>query len=318
MYHQRLAPPSTGAPSGRTRCVRAAALTSRQPAASGPCETGRAIDGCSAAPNWTPAPETAAGATPDGAAISSCASKFCHDGLICARRCRQQRRRSAVERGHATGIIDLDGRQTCEHIGTGRRRRAGLLEPVLLEGSQARSPARTRRGTPSQADDDSSLAAGASSSSPPSSAIDLGADSSSTPPSAIDLESGTRADASSAILQDPDGRQCRICFGGEEAEEELGPLFRPCSCRGTMAWVHMECLDRWRYSSSNPQSEFRCDQCKFEYRFGRVAVAYAGSVDRFTLARFLMTPFAVHILSLSALFSAIFVLGFVGKVGPDR
>ena len=85
-----------------------------------------------------------------------------------------------------------------------------------------------------------------------------------------------------------------------------------------MAWVHMECLDRWRYSSSNPQSEFRCDQCKFEYRFGRVAVAYAGSVDRFTLARFLMTPFAVHIMSLSALFSAIFVLGFVGKVGPDR
>ena len=104
-------------------------------------------------------------------------------------------------------------------------------------------------------------------------------------------------------------RVCRICYGGEADEPECGPLFRPCSCRGSMAWVHMNCLDTWRNNSANPRSFYRCEQCHFEYKFGRVFAAY----DRFTLVRFLQTKVAVHLLSLLALCMLVFSAGFVAK-----
>ena len=102
-------------------------------------------------------------------------------------------------------------------------------------------------------------------------------------------------------------KQCRICF--DDADDASNPMLRPCRCRGSMAWVHMGCLDHWRTNSANPRSFYRCDQCHFEYRFGTPA-----GVDRFTVARFLSTRFAVHLLSLAALAAVIFVAGFVAKM----
>jgi RING-variant domain len=31
-----------------------------------------------------------------------------------------------------------------------------------------------------------------------------------------------------------DERQCRICLAGSDEEEELGPLIRPCKCKGSI------------------------------------------------------------------------------------
>eukprot|EP00966_Prymnesium_polylepis_P293020 6767909-Prymnesium_polylepis.1 len=73
-----------------------------------------------------------------------------------------------------------------------------------------------------------------------------------------------------------------------------------------MAWVHVECLDHWRKCSSNPRSFYRCDNCLFEYRFGRVS-------DRLSVARFLGSRFAVHAFSLLALLCLVFVAGFAAK-----
>ena len=106
-----------------------------------------------------------------------------------------------------------------------------------------------------------------------------------------------------------DGRQCRICFeSGSDGEQ--GPLFRPCICRGSMAWVHMECLDTWRKSSVNPRSFYRCEACLFEYKFAKAFNAY----DRFTLARVLNKRGAVHALSLLVLAALVFAGGFVAKL----
>ena len=106
-----------------------------------------------------------------------------------------------------------------------------------------------------------------------------------------------------------DEPMCRICFE-TGSDGEYGPLFRPCSCRGTSAWVHMECLDHWRKSSVNPRSFYRCDQCHFEYRFGRV---FPAGTDKFMLARVLSSRLAVHVLSLFVLLSIVFCGGFVAK-----
>ena len=36
---------------------------------------------------------------------------------------------------------------------------------------------------------------------------------------------------------------CRICYGDED--EENNPLIQPCSCSGTMKFIHYECLKKW-------------------------------------------------------------------------
>lgn len=54
---------------------------------------------------------------------------------------------------------------------------------------------------------------------------------------------------------------CRICHGGESA----GDLLRPCRCRGTIALVHIDCLEHWLRESANSH----CELCKHHFRIVR-------------------------------------------------
>lgn len=79
------------------------------------------------------------------------------------------------------------------------------------------------------------------------------------------------SDASPSNASGSPPRTCRICLG-EEVEENSGlggggdELFSPCLCRGTSAFVHRSCLNDWRRLSTNPNSHFRCDSCRYTYR----------------------------------------------------
>ncbi|KAL1748482.1 hypothetical protein HDZ31DRAFT_79612 [Schizophyllum fasciatum] len=64
-------------------------------------------------------------------------------------------------------------------------------------------------------------------------------------------------------------KQCRICLDGPEAEGELGRLIRPCLCRGSISYVHVECLKRWRLSSTSTKAFYECPQCHYQYRVAR-------------------------------------------------
>jgi hypothetical protein len=68
-------------------------------------------------------------------------------------------------------------------------------------------------------------------------------------------------------------RQCRVCLGGVAEESELGRLFSPCRCKGTMKYVHVQCLDQWRQASARRESFIRCDQCRYEYNLQRTRLA---------------------------------------------
>ena len=115
-------------------------------------------------------------------------------------------------------------------------------------------------------------------------------------------------------MEDPPGeddRLCRICHGNADGGAE-GRLFRPCLCAGTMAWVHVECLDKWRHVSSNSESFFRCDQCQHKYEFGRAFTAFGyGFGDRFTAARLLGHGCAVPIRA------AMLIQGVLGSPKQD-
>lgn len=62
---------------------------------------------------------------------------------------------------------------------------------------------------------------------------------------------------------------CRICLG----DEDDGRLISPCLCKGTMRFVHVECLTQWRTTSQNKESFFACDSCQYRYSFRRPAWA---------------------------------------------
>lgn len=50
------------------------------------------------------------------------------------------------------------------------------------------------------------------------------------------------------VTEEPaDERTCRICFCGPEE----GRLISPCMCKGTMKYVHLDCLQHWRAASAN-------------------------------------------------------------------
>ncbi|KAF9015083.1 hypothetical protein BDQ17DRAFT_1340459 [Cyathus striatus] len=67
-------------------------------------------------------------------------------------------------------------------------------------------------------------------------------------------------------------KQCRICFDGLEAQSEFGRLIRPCLCKGSISYVHVKCLQKWRNTSSSKSAFFACPQCHYRYRFTRTRV----------------------------------------------
>ncbi|RUP50419.1 hypothetical protein BC936DRAFT_139170 [Jimgerdemannia flammicorona] len=112
-------------------------------------------------------------------------------------------------------------------------------------------------------------------------------------------EHGSSASARAGV----DERFCRICFSGPDDEDEsLGRLISPCLCSGTMKYVHIGCLNRWRGASQKKTSFFECDSCKYRYRFSRTTWA-AWATNEFVLTLVTITIFAL----------AVFLSGFLVK-----
>ena len=55
-------------------------------------------------------------------------------------------------------------------------------------------------------------------------------------------------------------KQCRICM--EKIDSKVNPFLNPCECKGTVKWIHKECLLKWINTSKN----YSCPQCKYYYK----------------------------------------------------
>ncbi|CAG8729087.1 15534_t:CDS:2, partial [Dentiscutata heterogama] len=97
-------------------------------------------------------------------------------------------------------------------------------------------------------------------------------------------------------------KMCRICFAGPEEEESLGRLISPCLCKGTMRYVHVECLNHWRLRSQKKSSFFQCDECKYKYAFRRT-----------TIAKFATNEFILTFVTLTLFAFCVFIGGFLAK-----
>ncbi|ORX60420.1 hypothetical protein DM01DRAFT_1160001 [Hesseltinella vesiculosa] len=126
--------------------------------------------------------------------------------------------------------------------------------------------------------------------------------------------------------QDSD-RQCRICGDGESTsdqpsdEEEAIPgitpyeqlqqpgmprypvhkqqnrLIRPCRCKGSMKYIHVKCLNRWRNMSPRAASYVACDVCGYHYNIYRPLYASIVTNVYFLRLTTIVLVFAAVILS---------------------
>jgi len=88
---------------------------------------------------------------------------------------------------------------------------------------------------------------------------------------------------------------CRICQASRR-ETPTSRFIRPCSCSGSLAHVHLECLNRWRATSASASA--RCDICHTPYQLRRTR-----------LAEFFMTDYGV------ALATGLLVVFFASVAG---
>lgn len=63
--------------------------------------------------------------------------------------------------------------------------------------------------------------------------------------------------------------ECRIC----RCSSEEGNLFAPCGCKGSVRWIHRDCLRRWVTtatlgSHNNLEHCTRCNACMSPWRLG--------------------------------------------------
>jgi len=63
-------------------------------------------------------------------------------------------------------------------------------------------------------------------------------------------------------------KMCRICFDDAE-DESTGKLITPCRCRGSMRYIHLNCLNRWREMSPGNKNYIQCPQCLYKYNTQR-------------------------------------------------
>lgn len=115
-----------------------------------------------------------------------------------------------------------------------------------------------------------------------------------------DSSTSTHQEPTMAAIPINDPKTCRIC-GDDEEENDTGetntttsedhsaykrhqvmnskyrgartdddnPLIRPCKCKGSMMYVHVNCLNRWRVMSPRKKSYLSCDLCGYRYNLHR-------------------------------------------------
>lgn len=62
-------------------------------------------------------------------------------------------------------------------------------------------------------------------------------------------------------------KQCWVCFGTESDDTADVVWLSPCECKGSMKWVHEECLQRWidEKQIRTHSQRVSCSQCKWHY-----------------------------------------------------
>jgi hypothetical protein len=80
-------------------------------------------------------------------------------------------------------------------------------------------------------------------------------------------------------------------------------MIAPCKCRGSIKWVHRECLDMWRSVSSNPKAFGACTTCNEPYYYEAVS-SVSTSAAKLKMALLILRDYSLVIV----------VVGFIALI----
>ncbi|KAI8374756.1 uncharacterized protein BYT42DRAFT_577543 [Radiomyces spectabilis] len=81
------------------------------------------------------------------------------------------------------------------------------------------------------------------------------------------------------------------------------PLIRPCKCKGSMSYVHVKCLNRWRTMSPRKESFVACDLCGYHY-----------NIYRPRYAAILSHPYFLNVTTLFFTLASVIAMAYLCKV----
>lgn len=84
-------------------------------------------------------------------------------------------------------------------------------------------------------------------------------------------------------MEEEEDPVCRYCLGNDN--EEKNPLVAPCRCKGSMRYVHTECLEMWR--SLGREALDKCTMCQYRYEYPLFDVASSRIIRLIALMTFL-------------------------------
>jgi len=68
---------------------------------------------------------------------------------------------------------------------------------------------------------------------------------------------------------------CRICLN---TSQDIELCITPCLCRGTIGYVHRDCLETW--INSREETPAKCEMCLFEYKIGKEYMSNMRSISK--------------------------------------
>ena len=96
---------------------------------------------------------------------------------------------------------------------------------------------------------------------------------------------------------------CRICY---DTDKNNNNMIFPCKCKGTMKWVHLECLEKWIRISKKKI----CGSCKYNYKMKRISLYPKLEIfDNYRVKKYI----SISILFILLLSSCYFSYNFLGK-----
>jgi len=60
--------------------------------------------------------------------------------------------------------------------------------------------------------------------------------------------------------------ECRFCLDVGTLDNKFNPLIAPCQCKGSIKYVHKNCLNMWRRTDMRPDQDIQCPLCKTIYK----------------------------------------------------
>ena len=67
-------------------------------------------------------------------------------------------------------------------------------------------------------------------------------------------------------MSDEDEPECRVCRAPSDGPDD--PLVRACKCRGSIGWVHQDCLQSWlTHRTTHGGPKHKCELCQYVFQF---------------------------------------------------